>query len=160
MGTDLNAKRRMETEDLQEALNGKRFQNFVERPDFAAQEVTSFLKARPRITQLTDGDDGVLKTAKHRVIYEYHEEKLGTAGSEAKARLKIIRRILEVELLVGAGLKPKRQPMLPILGNYPYGQIPHRTASLEFANWQQHFLNHRPIAALGKMPPENHSSEL
>jgi hypothetical protein len=52
------------------ALNGKRFQNFVQRLDFAAQEVRSYLKARSRIIQLTDCNDGVLKIANHRVIYE------------------------------------------------------------------------------------------
>ena len=42
------------------ALCGKRFQNFVQRLDFAAQEVRSYLKARSRIIQLTDCNDGVL----------------------------------------------------------------------------------------------------
>ena len=55
------------------ALNGKRFRNFVERLDFAAQEVRSFLKARSRILQLTDCQDGVLKIAESRVIYESPE---------------------------------------------------------------------------------------
>jgi predicted nucleotidyltransferase len=54
------------------ARNGKRFQNFVERLYFADREVRLFLKARSRIIQLTDCDDGVLKIAEHRVIYEYH----------------------------------------------------------------------------------------
>jgi len=57
------------------ALNGKRFQNFVQRLDFAAQEVRSYLKARSRIIQLTDCDDGVLKIAEHRVIYESPGQK-------------------------------------------------------------------------------------
>jgi len=52
------------------ALCGKRFGNFVQRLDFAAKEVRSYLKARSRIIQLTDCDDGVLKIAEHRVIYE------------------------------------------------------------------------------------------
>lgn len=52
------------------ALNGKSFRNFIERVDFAAQEVRSFLKSRSRIIQLTDCQDGVLKIAEHRVIYE------------------------------------------------------------------------------------------
>jgi predicted nucleotidyltransferase len=52
------------------ALNGKSFRNFIERLDFAAQEVRSFLKSRSRIIQLTDCQDGVLKIAEHRVIYE------------------------------------------------------------------------------------------
>ena len=55
-------------------LNGKRFQNFVQRLDFAAQEVRSYLKARSRIIQLTDCRDGVLKIAKSRVIYESPEK--------------------------------------------------------------------------------------
>jgi hypothetical protein len=57
------------------ALNGKRFQNFVQRLDFAAQEVRSYLKARSRIIQLTDCNDGVLKIADHRVIYESPDRK-------------------------------------------------------------------------------------
>jgi len=52
------------------ALCGKRFGNFVQRLDFAAKEVRSYLKARSRIIQLTGCDDGVLKIAEHRVIYE------------------------------------------------------------------------------------------
>jgi DNA-binding Lrp family transcriptional regulator len=51
-------------------LNGKRFQNFVHRLDFAAQEVRSYLKGRSRIIQLTDCRDGVLKIAKSRILYE------------------------------------------------------------------------------------------
>jgi hypothetical protein len=54
------------------ARNGKRFQNFVDRLYFANQEVRSFLKARSRIVQLTDCDDGVLKIAKQKVIYKCH----------------------------------------------------------------------------------------
>mgnify|MGYP001567118943 CR=1 FL=1 len=56
------------------ALCGKRFQNFIQRLDFAAHEVRSYLKARSRIIQLTDCDDGVLKIAEHRVIYESPEQ--------------------------------------------------------------------------------------
>jgi DNA-binding Lrp family transcriptional regulator len=52
------------------AVCGKRFGNFVQRLDFAAHEVRSYLKARSRIIQLTDCDDGVLKIAEHRIIYE------------------------------------------------------------------------------------------
>jgi predicted nucleotidyltransferase len=55
-------------------LNGKRFQNFVQRLDFAAQEVRSYLKGRSRIIQLTDCRDGVLKIAKSRVLYESPEK--------------------------------------------------------------------------------------
>jgi predicted nucleotidyltransferase len=55
-------------------LNGKRFQNFVYRLDFAAQEVRSYLKGRSRIIQLTDCRDGVLKIAKSRVLYESPEK--------------------------------------------------------------------------------------
>ena len=55
-------------------LNGKRFQNFVHRLDFAAQEVRSYLKGRSRIIQLTDCRDGVLKVAKSRVLYESPEK--------------------------------------------------------------------------------------
>jgi DNA-binding Lrp family transcriptional regulator len=55
-------------------LNGKRFQNFVHRLDFAAQEVRSYLKGRSRIIQLTDCRDGVLKIAKSRVLYESPEK--------------------------------------------------------------------------------------
>jgi DNA-binding Lrp family transcriptional regulator len=69
------------------ALSGKRFQNFVQRLDFAAQEVRSYLKARSRIIQLTDCDDGVLKIAEHRVIYEYHEDEVSSpAEIERKKR--------------------------------------------------------------------------
>jgi len=56
------------------ALNGRTFRNFVERLDFAAQEVRSFLKSRSRIIQLTDCKDGVLKISEHRVIYEGPEQ--------------------------------------------------------------------------------------
>jgi DNA-binding Lrp family transcriptional regulator len=56
------------------ALNGRTFRNFIERLDFAAQEVRSFLKSRSRIIQLTDCKDGVLKIAEHRVIYESPEQ--------------------------------------------------------------------------------------
>ncbi len=52
------------------ALCGKRFANIVQRLDFAAKEVRAYLKARSRIIQLTDCDDGVLKVAEHRIIYE------------------------------------------------------------------------------------------
>ena len=55
-------------------LNGKRFQNFVHRLDFAAQEVRSYLKGRSRIIQLTDCRDGVLKVSKSRVLYESPEK--------------------------------------------------------------------------------------
>lgn len=55
-------------------LNGKCFQNFVHRLDFAAQEVRSYLKGRSRIIQLTDCGDGVLKIAKSRVLYESPEK--------------------------------------------------------------------------------------
>ncbi len=54
---------------------GRRFQNFVQRLDFAAQEVRSYLKARSRIIQLTDCNDGVLNIAKSRVLYESPEQK-------------------------------------------------------------------------------------
>ncbi len=71
------------------ALCGKRFQNFVQRLDFAAQEVRSYLKARSRIIQLTDCDDGVLKIAEHRVIYEYHDdEDSSPAETKRKKRAK------------------------------------------------------------------------
>jgi len=56
------------------ALNGRTFRNFIERLDFAAQEVKSFLKSRSSIIQLTDCKDGVLKIAEHRVIYESPEQ--------------------------------------------------------------------------------------
>jgi predicted nucleotidyltransferase len=55
-------------------LNGKRFQNFAQRLDFAAQEVRSYLKGRSGIIQLTDCRDGVLKIAKSRVLYESPEK--------------------------------------------------------------------------------------
>jgi predicted nucleotidyltransferase len=55
-------------------LNGKRFQNFIQRLDFAAQEVRSYLKGHSRIIQLTDCKDGVLKVAKSRIIYESTEQ--------------------------------------------------------------------------------------
>ena len=72
------------------ALNGKRFQNFIQRLDFAAQEVRSYLKARSRIIQLTDCDDGVLKIAEHRVIYEYHEDEVSSpAEIKRKRRAKL-----------------------------------------------------------------------
>jgi DNA-binding MarR family transcriptional regulator len=50
---------------------GRQFHNFVEELFFASDEVKRFLKARSRIIQLTDCDDGVLKIAASRVIYEY-----------------------------------------------------------------------------------------
>ena len=56
------------------ASNGRRFQNFVERISFPAQEVRQFLKSRSRIIQLTDCKDGVLEIAQSRVIYEYPEK--------------------------------------------------------------------------------------
>lgn len=58
----------------QAALNGRTFRNFLERLDFAAQEVRSFLKSRSRIMQLTDCKDGVLKIAENRIIYESPEQ--------------------------------------------------------------------------------------
>lgn len=66
------------------ALNGKRFQNFVERLHFAVQDVKLFLKARSRILQLTDFDDGVLKIAEQRIIYEYPESKAQTPGKSKR----------------------------------------------------------------------------
>ncbi len=57
----------------QAACNGRRFQDFSERLLFAAQEVKLFLKGRSRIIQMTDCDDGILKIAEHRVIYECQE---------------------------------------------------------------------------------------
>lgn len=71
------------------ALCGKRFQNFVQRLDFAAQQVRSYLKARSRIIQLTNCDDGVLEVAEHRVIYEYHEDEVSSnAEIKRKERAK------------------------------------------------------------------------
>jgi predicted nucleotidyltransferase len=58
------------------ARNGRCFHNFVERIGFADQEVRSFLKARSRIIQLTDCDDGILKIAESRVIYVHHEKNV------------------------------------------------------------------------------------
>jgi DNA-binding MarR family transcriptional regulator len=72
------------------ALCGKRFQNFVQRLDFAAHEVRSYLKARSRIIQLTDCNDGVLNIAEHRVIYEYHEDEVSSpAEIKRKRRAKL-----------------------------------------------------------------------
>ena len=72
------------------ALNGRRFQNFVQRLDFAAQEARSFLKAGSRIIQLTNCDDGVLKIAEHRIIYEYHEDEVSSpAEIKRKRRAKL-----------------------------------------------------------------------
>lgn len=51
------------------ARRGKQFPSFVDRLTFAYLEVTSFLKARSRIIQLSDCSDGILKTAESRVIY-------------------------------------------------------------------------------------------
>jgi predicted nucleotidyltransferase len=56
------------------AMNGRRFQNFVHGLYFASQEVKSYLKGRSRIIQLTDCEDGVLKIAKSRVLYESPEK--------------------------------------------------------------------------------------
>jgi DNA-binding Lrp family transcriptional regulator len=73
-------------------LSGKRFQNFVQRLDFAAREVRSYLKGRSRIIQLTDCDDGILETAKHRIIYEYREdEALSPAELKRKKRERMER---------------------------------------------------------------------
>jgi len=69
-------------------LNGKRFQNFIQRLDFAAQEVRSYLKGRSRIIQFTDCKDGVLKIAKSRVIYESPEK-----SPVVQANLAPIRRV-------------------------------------------------------------------
>jgi len=55
-------------------LNGRQFQNIIERLDFAAQEVRSYLKGRSRIIQLTDCNDGVLEIAENRVLYEDPEK--------------------------------------------------------------------------------------
>jgi DNA-binding Lrp family transcriptional regulator len=68
------------------ALDGKSFRNLTERLDFAAQEVRSFLKSRSRIIQLTDCQDGVLKIAKHRVIYESPEPTPAVSINRAPAR--------------------------------------------------------------------------
>jgi DNA-binding MarR family transcriptional regulator len=68
------------------ALDGKSFRNLIERLDFAAQEVRSFLKSRSRIIQLTDCQDGVLKIAKHRVIYESPEPTPVVSINRAPAR--------------------------------------------------------------------------
>jgi DNA-binding MarR family transcriptional regulator len=53
------------------ARNGRQFSNFLELLSFAEREVKLFLKGRSRIIQMTDLDDGILKIAKCRVIYEY-----------------------------------------------------------------------------------------
>jgi len=55
-------------------LSGKRFRNIVQRLDFAAHEVRTYLKAHSRIIQLTDCNDGVLTFAKQRVIFEGPEQ--------------------------------------------------------------------------------------
>ncbi len=68
------------------AINGKSFRNLIERLDFAAQEVRSFLKSRSRIIQLTDCQDGVLKIARHRVIYESPEPTPAVSINRAPAR--------------------------------------------------------------------------
>lgn len=56
--------------------NGRKFHNIVEKAFFAHEEVRRFLKARSRIFQLTECDDGILKIAKNRVIYEYSGESV------------------------------------------------------------------------------------
>lgn len=56
------------------ARNGKRFSNFVEMLYFAEREVKLFLRGRSRIIQITGPDDGILKIAKCRVIYEYPKD--------------------------------------------------------------------------------------
>ena len=77
-------------------LNGKKFRNFIERLDFAAQEVRSFLKSRSRIIQLTDCQDGVLKIAKHRVIYEGPESTPAVPiNPEPKRRVRRPRKVDE-----------------------------------------------------------------
>ena len=53
---------------------GRGFGNFVEAFQFAEQEVIMFLKSRSRILQLTRCDDGVLKIAESRVIFENPEK--------------------------------------------------------------------------------------
>lgn len=75
------------------ALCGKRFGNFVQRLDFAAQEVRSYLKARSRIIQLTDCKDGVLRIAKSRIIYESPEQNPVVPENPAPMkRLRLSRR--------------------------------------------------------------------
>jgi predicted nucleotidyltransferase len=68
------------------SLNGRAFRNFIERLDFAAQEVRSFLKSRSRIIQLTDCKDGVLKIAENRVIYESPEQTPAVSTHSAPKR--------------------------------------------------------------------------
>jgi len=68
------------------ALNGRTFRNFIERLDFAAQEVRSFLKSRSRIIQLTDCKDGVLKIAENRVLYEGPEQTPAVSTNPAPKR--------------------------------------------------------------------------
>ncbi len=53
------------------ARNGRQFSNFLELLYFAEREAKLFLKGGSRIIQMTDLDDGILKIAKYRVIYEY-----------------------------------------------------------------------------------------
>ena len=65
---------------------GKRFRNFVEGFRFAEDEVLMFLKARSRILQLTRCDDGVLKIAESRVIYESDAQNLASMSFVAKPR--------------------------------------------------------------------------
>jgi hypothetical protein len=75
-------------------LSGKRFRNFIQRLDFAAQEVRSHLKARSRIIQLTDCNDGVLKVAKHRVIFENPaQDRIALKNAAPKRRMRRPRKI-------------------------------------------------------------------
>lgn len=57
------------------ARNGRHFSNFLELLYFSEREVKLFLKGRSRIIQMTDLDDGILKIAKCRVIYEYPRDQ-------------------------------------------------------------------------------------
>jgi len=66
--------------------NGRSFRNYIESLQFAYKEVRSFLKARSRILQLTDCNDGVLTLAKYRVIYEHPG---GRAGHPEEAERKV-----------------------------------------------------------------------
>lgn len=75
-------------------LNGRRFRNYVQVLDFAAQEVRSFLKAGSRIIQLTDCRDGVLKIAKSRVLYESPEKNpVAPVNSAPMRRVRRSRRL-------------------------------------------------------------------
>jgi len=70
---DLHARfgrERAEEQSRQAVREGRQFSNFVEHLCYAETRVRRFLKARSRVLQFTTMDDGILRSAVTKVIFE------------------------------------------------------------------------------------------